>query len=69
MANKGNICCSYLARILRLTLLAPIIIKTVLDRRQPKGELALADFMVPFSVEWEEQRWRFGSVGLLVGSN
>ncbi len=47
-----------LARILRLTLLAPDIVEAILDGRQPKG-LALADFMEPFPVEWEKQRERF----------
>ena len=59
LAEKEKISSSYLARILRLTLLAPDIVEAILDGRQPKG-LALANFMEPFPVEWEEQRRRFG---------
>ena len=62
LATKEKISSSYLARILRLTLLAPDIVEAILDGRQPKG-LALADFMEPFPVEWEEQRERFEFTG------
>lgn len=61
LAEKEKISSSYLARILRLTLLAPDIVETILDGRQPKG-LWLADFMEPFPAEWDEQRRRFGFV-------
>ena len=59
LAEEEKISSSYFARILRLSLLAPDIVEAILDGRQPKG-LALADFMEPFPVEWEEQRERFG---------
>ena len=62
LAEKEKISSSYLARILRLTLLAPDIVEAILDGRQPKG-LALADFMQPFPMDWDEQRARFGFVG------
>jgi hypothetical protein len=58
LAEKEKISRSYLARILRLTLLAPDIVEAILDSRQPKG-MALADFMEPFPVAWEEQRRLF----------
>jgi len=61
LAEVEKISSSYLARILRLTLLAPDIIESILDGRQPKG-LALADLMEPFPMEWEGQRERFGFV-------
>jgi len=61
LAEKEKISSSYLARILRLTLLAPDIVEAILDGRQPKG-LALADFMEPFPMEWDEQRERYGFV-------
>ena len=61
LAEKEKISSSYLARILRLTLLAPDIIESILDGRHPKG-LALADFMESFPMEWEAQRERFGFV-------
>lgn len=49
---------SYLSRIYRLTLLAPDIIKAILDGRQPRI-LQLADMMDDMPVEWERQRERF----------
>ena len=62
LAEAEKINKSYLSRILRLTLLAPDIVESILDGRQPKG-LALADFMEPFPVEWERQRERWGFSG------
>ncbi len=59
LAEKEKINPSYLARIMRLALLAPDIIETILDGRQPKG-LALADLLKPFPVEWDKQRVLFG---------
>lgn len=59
LAEMEKISSSYLARILRLSLLAPDIVESILDGRQPKG-LTLADFMEPFPAEWEEQRRRLG---------
>jgi len=49
---------SYLTRIYRLTLLAPDIVETILDGRQPRI-LQLADMMDDMPVEWERQRERF----------
>jgi hypothetical protein len=46
---------SYVGRVLRLTLLAPDIIETIIDGRQP-AEMTLAVLMRPFAVEWTEQR-------------
>ena len=59
LAEKEKINASYLARILRLTLLAPDIVEAVLDGRQPKG-LLLADLMKTFPAEWDKQRTLFG---------
>jgi len=59
LADAEKINKSYLSRILRLTLLAPDIVQAILDGRQPR-ELALADLMKPFPVEWERQREKFG---------
>jgi hypothetical protein len=49
---------SYVGRVLRLTLLAPDIIETILDGRQPT-EMTLAVLMRQFAVEWERQRCKF----------
>ena len=45
---------SYLARMLRLTLLAPAIVEAILDGRQT-SHIALADLMRPFPTAWIEQ--------------
>ena len=45
---------SYLARMLRLTLLAPAIVEAILDGRQT-SQIALADLMRPFPTTWIEQ--------------
>ncbi|WP_198947751.1 hypothetical protein [Magnetofaba australis] len=55
LAKTENIDGSYLARVLRLTLLAPDITESILDGRQPKG-LSLADLMKTLPVEWAGQR-------------
>src|SRR5262245_59302518 len=52
-AEKINEC--YVGRILRLTLLAPDIVETILNGRQP-AQITLAGLMRPFAVEWMEQR-------------
>ena len=46
---------SYLARTLRLTLLAPDIIEAILDGRQPRS-LALPALLEPLPILWDEQR-------------
>jgi hypothetical protein len=55
LAKAENINEAYLGRILRLTLLSPAIIETILSGRQPVG-LELADLIRPFPVEWNKQQ-------------
>jgi len=43
---------SYLARVLRLTLLAPDIVEAVLDGGEPTA-ITLDKLMKPFPIEWE----------------
>lgn len=50
---------SYVARILRLGLLAPDIIEAILAGREPSG-LSLAKLTQTFPVLWSEQREMFG---------
>ncbi|CDK99752.1 Putative bacteriophage-related protein [Magnetospirillum gryphiswaldense MSR-1 v2] len=50
---------SYLTRIYRLTLLAPDIVETILDGRQPRT-IQLANLMDDMPVEWDRQRERYG---------
>ena len=49
---------SYLSRILRLTLLAPDIVESVLNGQQPAG-LQLDVMLLPFPVEWHRQKELF----------
>ena len=44
----------YLARLLRLTLLAPKIVEAILDGEEPDG-LSLETLRKPTSMIWEEQ--------------
>ena len=55
LAEAEKINQSYLCRVLRLTLLAPDIIETILDGRQ-SAELQLGELLAPFPVEWVWQR-------------
>jgi hypothetical protein len=59
LSEAEKITPSYLSRIYRLTLLAPDIVETILDGRQPRT-LQLADMMDDMPVEWERQRKQFG---------
>ena len=54
IAEAENINPSYVSRVLRITLLAPEIVDTILAGRQPEG-LTLAKAMQPFPVEWKCQ--------------
>ena len=49
---------TYVGRVLRLTLLAPEIVETILHGRQQAG-LQLEHLMKRFPVEWGEQRTEF----------
>src|SRR4051794_13126094 len=52
LAAAEKINSSYVSRLLRLTLLAPDIVETILDGRQP-ATLDLPALMKPFAVDWE----------------
>ncbi|NWH07134.1 MAG: hypothetical protein HXY22_00525 [Alphaproteobacteria bacterium] len=58
LAEAERINPSYIARVLRLTLLAPDIVEAILDGRQPVW-MQLDDLLVPFPVEWEAQKLTF----------
>lgn len=55
LAEREGIAPSYMTRVLRLTLLAPVIVEAILDGRQGP-ELTLAGVLGPFPMEWAEQR-------------
>ena len=58
LAETEKINPSYIARVLRLTLLAPDIVEAILDGRQPAG-LQLDNLLAPFPVEWGAQKLAF----------
>ncbi len=58
LATAEKINPSYIARVLRLTLLAPDIVEAILDGRQP-AVLQLDDLLAPFPVEWARQKDAF----------
>ena len=55
LAEAENINPSYVARTLRLTLLAPCIVEAVLDGRHDPERVTLDRLMEPFSLVWGEQ--------------
>src|SRR5882757_9800286 len=52
IAAAEKINASYVSRVLRLTLLAPVIVESILDGRQA-DHVTLPMLMQPFSVEWQ----------------
>ncbi len=55
LARAKGVHATYVSRILRLTLLAPEIVESILDGQQTKG-LRLEDLMEGLPVDWEGQR-------------
>jgi hypothetical protein len=58
LAEREGIAFTYMARIMRLSLLAPEIVDAIMDGRQPES-VTLANMMDPFPLDWKEQRIRF----------
>ena len=58
IARKEKIALSYVFRILRLTMLSPEIIESILDGTQPHG-LSLSSLSKPWSLNWREQLKHF----------
>ena len=59
LAEREGIAPSYMTRVLRLTLLAPDIVETILDGRQGP-EVTLARVLNSSTVEWMEQANNIG---------
>jgi hypothetical protein len=59
LADQERVTDAYVCRLLPLTCLAPDIVETILDGRQPKG-VRLAEMLGNGPVGWEEQRARWG---------
>jgi hypothetical protein len=60
LAKAAKVNDSYLSRILRLTLIAPEIIESILAGRQP-STLQLDDLLKPLPAAWERQRSELGA--------
>jgi hypothetical protein len=58
IAKAEKINPSYVSRVLRMTLLAPEIVESILDGRQSEN-LTLVRAMEPFPISWSEQRAKF----------
>ena len=54
LAEREGIAFTYMARVLRLTLLAPDIVEAILDGKQGL-EVTLKGLMEPFPSEWRSQ--------------
>jgi hypothetical protein len=59
LAEREGIAPSYMTRILRLTLLAPDIVETILDGRNGP-RVTLSRVLGPFPVEWDGQQRSLG---------
>ena len=57
LAVKEGLAVSYLARVLRLVLLAPDIVEAIVARTQP-SEMTLAHLLEPFPAVWQGQLGR-----------
>ena len=55
LAAKERVEVTYIAEVLRLTLLAPDLVELILDGRQPVG-WQLRRFRQSFPIEWQAQR-------------
>ena len=55
LAEREGIAFTYMARLMRLSLLAPEIVDAIMDGRQPES-VTLANLMDPFPLDWKEQR-------------
>jgi hypothetical protein len=59
LAEQEGVAVAYVCRLLPLTCLAPDMVETILDGRQPKG-LRLAEMLGNGPMAWEEQRLSWG---------
>ena len=54
LAEREGIAFTYMARVLRLTLLAPDIVEAILDGKQ-SSDVTLKGLMEPFPLDWRSQ--------------
>lgn len=62
LAEKEDIAFTYMARVLRLTLLSPNLVEAILDGRHT-AEKTLARVLEPFPIKWNRQEAVFGRGG------
>jgi hypothetical protein len=55
VAKRGGIAFTYMARLMRLSLLAPEIVDAIMDVRQPES-FTLANLMDALPLDWKEQQ-------------
>ena len=55
VAQREGITFTYMARLMRLSLLAPEIVDAIMDGRQPES-VTLANLMDPFPLDWKKQQ-------------
>ena len=55
LAEREGIAFTYMARLMRLSLLAPEIVDAIMEGQQP-ATVTLANLMEPFPLDWKEQR-------------
>lgn len=63
LAEREGIALTYMARVLRLSLLAPDIVDVIMAGEQPTT-ITLAELMEPFPLDWSEQRAHWMGDGL-----
>jgi hypothetical protein len=54
LAEREGIAFTYMARLMRLSLLSPELVDAVMDGRHP-AHITLANLMDPFPADWKEQ--------------
>jgi hypothetical protein len=55
LASAEKINSSYVSRSLRMTLLAPELVESILDGIAPRHQLTVGDLMRPFPANWSRQ--------------
>ena len=55
LAEREGIAFTYIARLMRLSLLAPEIVDAIMDGRQTES-VTLTNLMDPFPLDWKEQQ-------------
>ncbi|KKM63740.1 hypothetical protein LCGC14_1508450 [marine sediment metagenome] len=65
LADREGIALSYMTRVLRITLLAPDVVESILIGQHGR-EITLATLMNPFPIDWSDQRRAYFSVERLL---